>query len=332
MSAVRRLVAGRDLVQELRLALKMTLAGTLAWWVSSALGAHRPIFAVLVPLVSMSGDPFSALSVSLARMLGVFVGVGIGIAIVHVSVTSTVAVALALAVGTAVGIALRIGARPNTQAAISALFVIGVADSSQAGIARLWETAIGAVISVLVAALLWPPDPVRELRHRLERLRQQLAGDLAELANSLATGDGVSGAQLDDVRTHSREAVREVFELEPARRALQLSPLRRRDRPLVLELEDRINLAARLFRHTRSIARDVADLAVHSETLAAATRDLADAADRALQGADPGPPLERAAQALTGTERGDAAFVAAQLRQLWADVSAAARATETERD
>ena len=102
MSQLRRFVAGRDRVQELRLAVKMTLAGTLAWWVSTALGAQRPIFAVLVPLVSMTGDPFSALSVSAARILGIFAGVGSGIAIVHLSLSSTLAVGLALAFGTAI--------------------------------------------------------------------------------------------------------------------------------------------------------------------------------------------------------------------------------------
>lgn len=329
---LRRRIAGRDLVQELRLALKMTLAGTLAWWASSALGAHRPIFAVLVPLVSMTGDPFSALSVSVARILGIFAGVGIGIAIVHLSFPGTLAVGLALAFGTLIGIALRIGLRPNVQAAISALFMIGVAGSSQAGIARVWETAIGAVSSVLVAALLWPPDPARELRHRLERLRQGLAADLADLANSLATGSGVSDAQLDHVRAHSRDAVRDVFELEPARRALRLSPLRRDDRPVVLDLEERINLAARLYRHARSIARDVSDLAVQSETLAAAARHLADAADRALSGDDARAPLERAATALAAPVAGDAAFVAAQLRQLWVDLSVATADDQPERD
>ena len=311
--------------------MKMTLAGTLAWWASSALGAHRPIFAVLVPLVSMTGDPFSALSVSVARIAGIFAGVAIGIAIVHFSLTSTLAVAIALGAGTLLGIALRIGPRPNVQAAVSALFMIGVAGSSQAGVDRIWETAIGSALSVVVAALLWPPDPVRELRHRLERLRQQLAVDLAGVAAGLASGAGVSSAQLEDVRAHSRAAVRDVFELEPARRALRLSPLRRADRPLVLDLETRINLAARLYRHTRSVARDVADLSVRSATLATATRHLADAADRSLAGGDPLEPLDRAAAALAIPAAGGAAFVAAQLRQLAADLRVAAAEHQPER-
>src|SRR5258708_31819631 len=86
---VRRLLAGRDLVAELRLAIKMAIGGTGAWWIASELGAKRPIFAALVPLVAMSGDPFAAVSVSIARILGVFAGVGIGLALAHVPVGAT---------------------------------------------------------------------------------------------------------------------------------------------------------------------------------------------------------------------------------------------------
>ena len=72
--SVRRLLAGRDLVAELRLAIKMTIGGTGAWWIASEFGTKRPLFAALVPLVAMNGDPFAAVSVSIARILGVFAG------------------------------------------------------------------------------------------------------------------------------------------------------------------------------------------------------------------------------------------------------------------
>src|SRR6185312_9967884 len=79
VATMSALLARRDVRAELQLALKVTLAGTLSWWATSALGAHLPVFAVLVPLVALTGDPFSSLSVSVDRMVGVFAGVGIGI-------------------------------------------------------------------------------------------------------------------------------------------------------------------------------------------------------------------------------------------------------------
>jgi uncharacterized membrane protein YgaE (UPF0421/DUF939 family) len=323
--SVRRLLAGRDLVAELRLAIKMTIGGTGAWWIASELGAKRPLFAALVPLVAMNGDPFAAVSVSIARILGVFAGVGIGLALTHVAVGSTWRVAIALIVATLVGIVLKVGDRPNLEVPIAALFLIGFASAnvSQLGVQRIWETAIGAVVAVVVSAVLWPPDPIRELERRLHRLRQQLAADLGAIADDLATGSGVTAQQLDDLREHSLDAVRDVFELAPARRALRWNPLRRNDVRLLDELEERINLGARAARHVRSVGRDVADTDVRSRELAAATRHLADALDRALLGQERWEALDRAARELTAAGNGDQAIVAAQLRQFLADLRAA---------
>ena len=320
---VRRLLAGRDLVAELRLAIKMAIGGTGAWWIASELGAKRPIFAALVPLVAMNGDPFAAVSVSLGRILGVFAGVGIGLALMHVAVGVTWRVAIALLVATLVGIVLKVGERPNLEVPIAALFLIGFASArvSELGVQRIWETAIGALVAVVVSAVLWPPDPIRELERRLHRLRQQLAADLAAIADGLATGTGVTAEQLDDLREHSRDAVRDVFELVPARRALRWSPLRRNDIRLVDDLEERIHLGARAARHARSVGRDVADTQVRNRELAAVTRHLADALDRALLGQDRSGALARAVEELTAARGdGDQAIVAAQLRQFLADL------------
>ena len=89
----------RDLVVEVRVALKMGLASSLSWWLATAAGRPQPVFAGLVGLVAMSGDPFGALTSTFARILGVFVGVGIGIAVLQVDAGATVLVALGLRAG-----------------------------------------------------------------------------------------------------------------------------------------------------------------------------------------------------------------------------------------
>ncbi|MFL5928248.1 MAG: FUSC family protein [Gaiellaceae bacterium] len=318
---IRRAFRGRDVIGELRLAIKMTIGGTVAWWLASELGAQRPIFAALVPLVAMTGDPFAAVSVSVGRIAGVFAGVGVGVAVTHVDLSSTWRVAVALLAGTLIAIVLKVGARPNLEVPIAALFLIGFAGgtASELGVQRIWETAVGALVAIVVSTLLWPPDPVRELTRRLDRLRQALAADFAAIAEDLATGSGASGDQLDDLREHSLDAVRDVFELDPARRALRLSPLRHRDLPQFEDLARRINFGARAARHARALGRDVADMHVLDQALAAATRHLADAADRGLQGDDCREPLGRAELALLQSTE---AVVSAQLRQLWADLRA----------
>lgn len=321
---------GRDLLSETQLALKMAVAGALGWWLGTRAGAPRPIFAALVGLVAMSGDPFSAFSVSLARILGVFAGVGIGIGLLQLDLRLLWLVVLALLAGALAGIPLRVGGRPNIQAAVSALFLVGLGRSGAvpAGVARVWETAIGAGVTLLVSVLLWPPHPVRELRHRLARLRQELAADLAAVADDLATGSGAVAARMDDVRSHSLDAVREVFALDQARRALRLNPLRRRDVGELELLDRRINLAARLYRHARAISRDVADTRVRSDELAAATRLLAEAVDRALRDEDARAAVDAAEARLAGIEPRDAdtLVVRAQLLQMLDDLRSLASA------
>jgi uncharacterized membrane protein YgaE (UPF0421/DUF939 family) len=323
MQILRRLRAGRDLITELRLAIKMVIGGTGAWWIATEFGAKRPIFAALVPLVAMTGDPFAAVSVSVARILGVFAGVGIGVAVTGVAIATTWRVAIALSIATLAGIVLKVGDRPNLEVPISALFLIGFASAnvSQLAVQRIWETGIGAIVAVVVSAILWPPDPIRELERRLDRLQQQLAADFTAIADDIATGSGATAAQLDELREHSLDAVRDVFELAPARRALRWSPLRRNDVLLLADLDQRINLGARAARHARSLGRDIADTNVHSRALAAATRHLADALDRGLLGQDRTEAIARAEHALASPiEDGDQAIVAAQLRQLLADL------------
>ncbi len=322
---IRRKLVERDLVVELRLAAKMALGGTLAWWLAVELGAKRPIFAALVPLVAMTGDPFAAVSVSLGRIVGVFAGVGLGIAFVHVATASTIRVAAILFIGALGSVVLKVGARPNLEVPIAGLFMLGFASTTvgQLGVQRIWETAIGGAIAIVVSSLLWPPDPVRELSRQLARLRRELVDDLTSVADDLATGSGHTARKMDDVRAHSLEAIRDVFELNAARQALRWSPLRRGDAANVGKLDQRIRLAARVYRHARAVARDVVDTQPLDTQLAAATRHLADATDRALSGRDAQQPLDRAQAELERSFAGGAGIVAAQLRQLLADLRAA---------
>jgi uncharacterized membrane protein YgaE (UPF0421/DUF939 family) len=259
------------------LAVKMVVAGTLAWWLCTLLGAQRPLFAVLVPLVAMGGDPFSSVNVSVSRTLGVFAGVLLGLAVLQLSLPSTPLVALLLSLSLLAGLVIRIGdGALNTQVAITGMFMlyVGVAAKAQSvGVARIWETAVGAGVAVAVSALVWPPDPLREAHRRVARLRGWLREDLTAIAGLLAAPD-LDGAeqQLERVRERSLDAVRDLFELERAERALRLNPRRRTDAADFALERDRLTAAARQYRHLRTIARIVADAAADEPPLPPAQR------------------------------------------------------------
>ncbi|HEV2592633.1 MAG TPA: FUSC family protein [Gaiellaceae bacterium] len=311
-------MTSRDLPAEARLALKMALASSLGWWLGTLAGQPRPIFAGLVGLVALSGDPFQALNASLSRIVGVLAGVAIGIGLLQIDIRTLWLVVLGLSLGLLAGIPLRVGDRPNIQPAVSALFLIGLGRTGafNAGVARLWETGIGAGVTLAVAVLVWPPDPVADVERRLERIRQELAADLAAVMADLAHGSGAVQGRMEDMRAHSLDAVREVLALDAARRALRLNPMRRGHAAQLEDAAARINLAARLYRHTRSIARDELDMRVVDPALASMARAIADAIDRTLRGEPTAPHIDTPAPA------DPSAFVIwSQLRQLAADLT-----------
>ena len=142
------------------------------------------------------------------------------------------------------------------------LYLGAVGTAESVGIARIWETALGAGVAVAVAVTLWPPDPLTEARQRLARLRRWLGEDLAGLARLVRDPEpDAADARLDVVRGRSLHAVRDVFEVERGRRALRWNPRRRRDEAAFAVVDRRLNGAARQYRHLRTVTRIVADAA-----------------------------------------------------------------------
>ena len=254
-----RLAAAR---KELPRALRIGVAAALAWWIARRLGADRPVFAVIVPMVAIRDDTYAALSLSLGRMLGVMAGVVLGVGVVAVAGVSTSAVVLLLVIGLAAGLFLRTGPELNTQIAISALLVLIVTENADSyAVERIWETGVGSVVSLAVAAFVLPPDPLKDSARRLGESAQALAGDLASARGTLAHGDPSARALLAHADEHARAAARAVEDLPKAQRALRLSPLRRGSRTRLDIVDRRQRLALRLAIQVRRLARDLASFA-----------------------------------------------------------------------
>jgi uncharacterized membrane protein YgaE (UPF0421/DUF939 family) len=259
-----RLAAARN---ELPRAVRIAVAAVLAWWIARLLGADRPVFAVIVPLVAIRDDTQSALSLSLGRMLGVMAGVVLGIGAVAVAGVSTSAVALLIVAGLAIGLFLSTGPELNTQIAISALLVLVVTeDADSYALERIWETGVGSVVALLVAAFVLPPDPLAESARKLAETAQALAADLAAAQGTLAHGDPSARVLLAHADEHARATARAVEDLPQAQRALRMSPLRRGHRMQLDVVDRRQRLALRLAIQVRRLARDLASFA-HREDL-----------------------------------------------------------------
>lgn len=137
---------------ELPQVARIVVAAAVAWEAALLLGATQPpIFAALVPLVSLRDDPFSAFNLSVARLVGVVAGLLIAIGVLAVLEPTTVAIAAVLALALLVGVVLRIGNVLNTQVAVSALLVFSSTDTAGYAVTRLWETGLGTVVTLALA-------------------------------------------------------------------------------------------------------------------------------------------------------------------------------------
>jgi uncharacterized membrane protein YgaE (UPF0421/DUF939 family) len=318
-----RLAAARN---ELPRAVRIAVAAGLAWWIARLLGADRPVFAALVPLIAIRDEPYAALSLSLGRMLGVVAGVILGIAVVALVGISTAAVLLLLVVGLAIGLVLRTGPELNTQIAISALLlVVATKDADSYALERIWETGVGGATALAVAAFLLPPDPLEESRRRLAETARALADDLAEAQGALAHGDPSPRVVLTHADEHARATGRAVEDLPRAQRALRVSPLRRGSRAQLDVVDRRQRLALRLALQVRRLARDLASF-MHREDLRDVVAEarlrlppiieaLAAASSRALTGEGVSHDVATARELIAAYQREDARPVAAILRR-----------------
>jgi uncharacterized membrane protein YgaE (UPF0421/DUF939 family) len=148
----------RSIHEDFRTLAKIAVTVGLAWWLGNLAGQPRPVFAALVPILVIRSDPTATMQGSLGRLTGVILGVGLGLAALAIHRPSP------LIVGVTVGVALvidrlvralpHVGLDTRNQTAVSALLMLFVASSvTSYALARLWETAIGGALSLVVDGL-----------------------------------------------------------------------------------------------------------------------------------------------------------------------------------
>jgi uncharacterized membrane protein YccC len=141
-----------------RTLLKMAFTAGLAWWLGNLAGQPRPVFAALVPILVIRSNTTATMQGSLGRVIGVLLGVGIGLGALEIHRPTPVlvgaTVAVALFVDRVVQALPHVELDTRSQTPVSALLMLFVASSvTSYALARVWETAIGSALSLLVDAL-----------------------------------------------------------------------------------------------------------------------------------------------------------------------------------
>ncbi|MEU2158682.1 FUSC family protein [Streptomyces sp. NPDC019396] len=305
---------------------RITVTAGVAWQASVWLGADQPpVFAALVPLFAMRSSPEAAVVTSLSRVLGVVAGVLLGIGVLNVLRPQTLTLALVVGAGLVIGAVLRPGRELNVQVAVSALLVFANPSPAAYGFDRVWETAVGAVVTVVLGPLLWPPDPRRVLSATVRDCGARLVRALTGTIAVLGTDTTAAQDNLARVRKDMRDLQHTAQEAGQAERLLVFDPWHRRHRDAVRSLSRRAAVAAEIASHLQVLAREVAfftarpdaveDVARAQPPCTAIATSTAQAIERRMEGADPGPAITTARGELAAFRRTMPRPVAVALRR-----------------
>ncbi len=243
---------------------RLVVVAGVAWQVCVWLGAdYPPVLAVIVPLVSLRDDPFSAFNFSIARLVGVVAGVVAGICVLQLLRPGVLAVVLVLGLSLVIGIVLRVGDVLNIQVAVSALLVFSSADPESYGLTRLWETGVGAVVTIVLAPLLFPANPLTAARAELQAIAARLTAAVRDTvrltgAGELAVGSRTRGlvAVLHNGDPVAANVDRLRRQIATAQKSARWSLLRRRELRAVAGLDDTTVLAQHLSLDSRAFAEE----------------------------------------------------------------------------
>ena len=250
-------------------ALRIIIAALVGWEICRRIDpGSLPIYAVIVPLVAMRDDPYSAFNTSLDRLIGVVAGITIGVVVAAWLGPSVYAVGLVLLVGLVGGVLLRIGPSLNVQVSLSALLVFANPDPGELAVTRLWETLIGAAVTVVLSTLLFPPDSRVAVERATADVTSRVARHLSDLSVVVEHADR-HAARLRSIREASSETERLAVELPQklagARRSVRYNPLRRAQRTALEAVTQPVESVVALAQALRVLVDDVAEFSARSD-------------------------------------------------------------------
>lgn len=243
----------------LRLA-KSTLAAVIAWEVLAQLGSPRPVLGALGAILVVQVTVRASLARSIQLTVGVSVGLGAAVVLGEVLGLHWWSIGLVVLLSLILGEILRLGPF-SSQVAISALLALSL--GSGYGLTRALDTAIGAVIGVLINAAIVPPSLVREGARQMRGIAESLGALLADIGQALVAGppdDQALRRWLGRSRDIAGDLRRSVALVEQGEESLSFNP---RPGAAAADLA-RLREARLALEHstvqTRGIARSLMDL------------------------------------------------------------------------
>lgn len=240
-------------------------AATIAAWLVAGwlIPGPLPVFAAIAALLVVQPSVNQSLGKAIERSIGVIAGVIVATVLSLLLGQSSWVVLLAIAVAMLIAWALRMTPGTSNQVAISAMLVLALGSSTPGyALDRVLETLIGAVIGIIVNALIVPPVQIEPARRDLALLGGELAASLDRLATSLRAPR--TSAQLVELMVMARllRPMRDAADasIRTGEESLTLNPRRSAHRTELADLRALLDRLSPVVTQVIGMTRAVVDL------------------------------------------------------------------------
>ncbi len=243
--------------------LRSTAAAMFSYLVALQLVSNpRPLTAPLTALLVVQVTLYTTLTTGVRRVLAVVTGVLIAVAFSELIGLSWWSLGLIILTSLLVGHLIRVD-EFVVEVAISGMLILGVSTPGNQALDRVSETLIGAVVGIVLNAVLAPPVFVEPAGEAVEELADWMARLLLRVGRDLSHGATVQQAAswLQESRTLDNEIARFDESLRRAEESTRLNPRVRQGAMARLVLRsglDSLEICAVVL---RAVCRSLRDLA-----------------------------------------------------------------------
>ncbi|MCM2997149.1 aromatic acid exporter family protein [Paenibacillus cellulositrophicus] len=218
---------------------KMPLAAALSWEAAKWAGSSHPYLAPLTAILSVQATVSQSMQFAWQRVLGTVAGVLLTLCVTPWLPLNGWSIGASLLIAAFAIQRLKLDHTMVTQVALSILLVLFFQHKMPSySLDRIRDTIIGAVLAVLVQALLFPPDSIPSAKQKMTRFADHLASHFIKAGQWVEKGCPPSEAQTLKWTWQAlfQELHQATTELDKAAQSLRYHPFATKKRDLLNRL------------------------------------------------------------------------------------------------
>lgn len=228
-----------DIIKNNGTVWKMPLAAALSWEAAEWAGSNHPYLAPLTAILCFQITVSQSLRFAWQRIIGTIAGVAATACIAPYVGLSGWSIGLLVLLGAAIVKRLNRDHALTVQIALSILLVLYFQSKMPSyPFDRVRDTVVGAVLAVLIHALLFPPDSIPTAKQKMTRFAERLTRQFYQTADWVRHGCPASqGKTVEaELQTMFQELHQATSETDKANQSLRYNPLSSKKRTAMDEL------------------------------------------------------------------------------------------------